>query len=511
MANFKACPNCGTHRPPTDLFCTICGASIAETTVQSLYGGNEHYWTIPDYLQQASRWQRARDSGAAGSGLAWLGAILVIVPFVTDPERNLSLGSFAAGLTLIVAGLVRMRSSARTLARAGLIANAGAFLALALVLSRILFPVSSAENPAPTPAAIDAELAAGSDTPGVALAGVTAMFRGDAAHTGVLGGPAPTGEPVLTWRYDAAGEITGSAATANGLVYFTGKRGDLFAVDVQSGDLRWQAHLGDFVSKSTPAISGNTVIVAGGYALFAFNAGTGEQLWKLPIQYAAQSSPTIDGSVAYVASQTGRVYAVDIASGAQIWSYNAEAVIVSSPAVSGAYVYVGTDSGIVHALRVDRGTAIWKTEVGGNIFASPAVIDGKVIVEARGQALVALTADEGTELWRYGISGQSSVAIGGGLVIAGSDDGGIHAIDLATGQPEWLFPTGSPVISSPVIVGGTIFAASGLNLYAVNLTDGTGLWRFSTTDTIEASPAVANGQIYIGSRDGFLYAISGSG
>jgi outer membrane protein assembly factor BamB len=511
MANFKACPNCGTHRPPTDLFCTTCGASIAETPVQSLYGGNEHYWTIPDYLQQASRWQRARDSGAAGSGLAWLGAVLVVVPFVTEPERNLSLGAFAAGLTLIVAGLVRMRTSARTLARAGLIANAGAFLALALVLSRILFPVSSAEKPAPTPAAIDAEMAAGSDTPGIALQGITAMFRGDAAHTGVLGGPAPAGEPVLTWRYDAAGEITGSAATANGLVYFTGKRGDLFAVDVQSGDLRWQAHLGDYVSKSTPAIAGNTVVVAGGYALFAFNAATGEQLWKLPVQYAAQSSPTIDGSVAYVASQTGRVYAVDIASGAQIWSYNAEAVIFSAPAVSGPYLYVGTDSGVVHALRIDRGTAVWKTQVGGNIFASPAVIDGKVIVEGRGQAVVALSADEGTEVWRYGISGQSSVAISDGLVIAGSDDGGIHAIDLATGQPAWLFPTGSPVLSSPVIVGSTIFAASGLNLYAINLTDGAGLWRFSTTDTIEASPAIANGQIYLGSRDGFLYAISGSG
>ncbi|MGH2547870.1 MAG: PQQ-binding-like beta-propeller repeat protein [Thermomicrobiales bacterium] len=45
----------------------------------------------------------------------------------------------------------------------------------------------------------------------------------------------------------------------------------------------------------------------------------------------------------------------------------------------------------------------------------------------------------------------------------------------------------------------------------MDLESGTGLWRFSTTDTIEASPAIANGIIYIGSRDGFLYAISGNG
>lgn len=511
MANFKACPNCGTHHPPTDVFCITCGASIADTPVQSLYGGTEHYWTIPDYLQQASRWQRARDSGAAGSGLAWIGGLFIIVPFVSDPERRLSMGAFAAGLTLIVAGLFRMRSSARTLARAGLIANAGAFLALALVLSRIVLPVSSGEETSPTPLALDAELSAGADTPGVAIEGQTAMFRGDAAHTGVLGGPAPVGEPVLSWRYDAAGEITGSAATANGIVYFTGKRGDLYAVDVKSGDLRWQTHLGDFVSRSTPAISGNSVFVAGGYALYAFDALTGEELWKLPIQYAAQSSPTIAGSVVLVASQTGRVYAVDSSTGAQIWSYNAEGVVFSSPAVSGPYVYLGTDSGVLHALRIDRGTIVWKTPIGGNLFASPAVADGKVIIESRGQAVVALNDETGEEVWRYGISGQSSVAVSNGTVVAGSDDGGIHAIDLATGQPKWLFPTGSPVLSSPVIVGNTIFAASGLNLYSIDLETGAGLWRFSTTDTIEASPAVANGEIYIGSRDGFLYAIGGGG
>ncbi|MGH2547782.1 MAG: PQQ-binding-like beta-propeller repeat protein, partial [Thermomicrobiales bacterium] len=411
MANFKACPTCGTHHPPTDVFCTTCGASIADIPVQSLYGGAEHYWTIPDYLQQASRWQRARDSGAAGSGLAWIGGMFLIVPFVSDPNRGLSIGAFAAGLALVVGGLFRMRSSARTLARAGLIANAGAFLALALVLSRIVFPVSSNHSAAPTPIALDAELGAGTDTPGIAVEGETAMFRGDAAHTGVLGGPAPIGEPVLSWRYDAAGEITGSAATANGIVYFTGKRGDLYAVDALSGDLRWQVHLGEYVSKSTPAISGDTVFVAGGYALYAFNAETGQERWKLPIQYAAQSSPTVTGSIVLVASQTGRVYAVDAATGSQIWSYNAEGIIFSSPAVSGPYVYIGTDNGVVHALRIDRGTIVWKTPVGGNLFASPAVIDGKVIIESRGEAVVALNNETGEEIWRYGISGQSSVAI----------------------------------------------------------------------------------------------------
>ena len=103
------------------------------------------------------------------------------------------------------------------------------------------------------------------------------------------------------------------------------------------------------------------------------------------------------------------------------------------------------------------------------------------------------------------------MAISQGIVLAGSDDGGLHAIRLDDGQPVWLFPTGSEILSSPVVVGNTVYIAGGLNLYAIDLPTGAGIWRFSTTDVIEASPAIANEQIYLGSRDGFLYAISGSG
>jgi len=61
------------------------------------------------------------------------------------------------------------------------------------------------------------------------------------------------------------------------------------------------------------------------------------------------------------------------------------------------------------------------------------------------------------------------------------------------------------------VVGNVVYAASGFNLYSIDLESGSGIWRFSATDTIEASPSIANSQIYIGSLDGFLYAIGGDG
>ena len=44
-------------------------------------------------------------------------------------------------------------------------------------------------------------------------------------------------------------------------------------------------------------------------------------------------------------------------------------------------------------------------------------------------------------------------------------------------------------------------------LYAVDAATSEKLWDFITGDKITSSPAVANGMVYIGSHDGNLYAI----
>ena len=514
MADFKQCPSCGAHHPPTHAFCPICGASLQETQVQSLYGaGKEHYWEIPDFLLEASHWQRTRDLGASGSGLLWIGGLLAAVPFLIDPKQPLAIGAFIAGLSIIGLGLLRMRHSPRTLARAGIIANGGAFLALALVVARVIVAPTDSSSTIPelTPASAVEESSQTVAANSITIAGVSPMFRGNPAHSGQLGGPAPVGQPIITWRYDSGGEITSTAAVADGMVFFTGKRGDLFAVDAATGELRWQKDLGEYVLSSSPAVVDGSVYVAGGFEFYSFDAATGKERWKLPIQYAAQSSPTVSGDMVYVASQDGRLYGVDIDSGKQQWAYEAKGLIFSSPAVSGPYVFIGTDGGVIHAVSAESGNLVWKEEVGGTIFASPAISGNTLVVTGRGGTVVALNTTNGTEIWTNGVSGASSAAIIGDKVIVGADDGGVHALNLDTGDSIWLFPTGSKVTSSPIVVDNAVYVASGFNLYSIDLESGSENWRFGATDTIEASPAIANGQIYLGSLDGFLYAIGGDG
>jgi outer membrane protein assembly factor BamB len=98
------------------------------------------------------------------------------------------------------------------------------------------------------------------------------------------------------------------------------------------------------------------------------------------------------------------------------------------------------------------------------------------------------------------------------VVYVASADGGVYAFDAtAGGAPRWLFPTGSPITSSPTIADGILYVASGKTLYAVDAATGTELWRYGAGYVINTSPVVVNGFVFIGGKDGYLDAITGDG
>jgi len=73
---------------------------------------------------------------------------------------------------------------------------------------------------------------------------------------------------------------------------------------------------------------------------------------------------------------------------------------------------------------------------------------------------------------------------------------------------KWKFHTGGQVISSPAVVGGTVFVGStDGNLYAVNQDAGTLKWKFDAKSRVVSSPAVANGVVYFAAYDGNFYAV----
>lgn len=515
----KTCPTCGQANPASDDFCTGCGRPLADVPAVSPKTPPQRSLPLAVLLQRDATRASRREPEVGGAGYAWLGVILTGIALAMSPESDFGKPLWAGGILLALFGFWRMRRNRHTLARAGLATMALALVTLTVVGAELLdlrhpgnlfghhaavvLPATATPDwlgptPTPTPAQQTADEAS------------VPMFRGDAERTGAETGPGPLANPNILWKLDTTGEIYSSAAVANGTVYIGTKSGYLLALDAATGDQRWQADLGDYIVRASPAVADGSVYVGAGFSLVALDASNGKERWRFQTRYAGDSSPAVVAGTVYVGTQEGYVYAVDAQTGIERWHFEADGLVFSSPAVADGSVFFGSDDGNLYAVDAKSGQQLWRFPTGGEIYSSPAVSGATVYISSTSHYVYAVDAATGQQLWRYGVGGDSSPAVVGGTVYLGGDDGGLYALDARTGKVRWLFATGSAVASSPVVSGTAVYVGSGPTVFAVAARTGKALWSFGTRQPIQASPAVAGGRLFIGSRDGYLYALTGS-
>ena len=217
------------------------------------------------------------------------------------------------------------------------------------------------------------------------------------------------------------------------------------------------------------------------------------------------------------------------------WRVQTGGMVQSSAALHDGTLYIGSGDGLLYALDARTGAHRWQFRTGRAISSTPAVADGLVFVGSRDNTFWAVDARTGKERWRletgrdipfpWGFeSGDlytSSPTWAGGTLYFGSGDGHVYAVDPRSGRTRWRFATGGRVRASPAVADGRVYTGSADGtLYALDAKSGRELWRFDTEGhtlesgkfgfdrrTIQASPAVADGRVFIGSRDGFLYAV----
>lgn len=336
----------------------------------------------------------------------------------------------------------------------------------------------------------------------------------------------------------------------------------------QDGSKRWAAKVGGYIELSSPALSPD-----GGKVYVGVTTTTGGRLVEVTADGAARvlgrefsegidATPAVgaDGTI-YVGSYDGRFHAVSPTDGARKWSVDTGTFVVSSAAIAAdGTIYFGAGDGKLRAVS-PTGTVKWTFAAGDWIDSSPAIgPDGAIYFGSRDRSLYAVNPD-GTRRWQFATGGRvdSSPAIGSdGTIYVGSADQRLYAV-APDGTKRWELITNGEILASPVLGadgtvyvaavdqafyavdaadgsvrwkrtfsansvssaavrgdGAIIFADDDCKVRALNPRDGSDLWTFDTEapgyDYIESSPLVApDGSIYVGSSDGMLYRINGSG
>jgi outer membrane protein assembly factor BamB len=161
----------------------------------------------------------------------------------------------------------------------------------------------------------------------------------------------------------------------------------------------------------------------------------------------------------------------------------------------------------------------WKIHLGGSLYSSPAIQDGLVLLGSSDKHVTALDLASGEVRWTHALPDRvwgCAPAAAGGLCYIGCVDGCVHALALADGKEtgRWCgHPHGlmgkADVLSSPLIEGGRlVFGSDDGFVYGADLA-GAAVWKVPTGDIIHDNAACAlSGTAYIPSRDGKLYALA---
>lgn len=217
------------------------------------------------------------------------------------------------------------------------------------------------------------------------------------------------------------------------------------------------------------------------------------------------------------------------------WQFPTGGPVRSSPTIAGGVVYIGSSDGGLYALDLRTGHLKWRYPAGPPVTSTPLVIDGTVVFTAYDGSIHAIAAATGRRRWRVatgdkrplfwgyesGDTWTSSPTPLGTLVLVGSGDGSLYAVELATGHVKWKAPTGGRISSSPAVGGhlAVVGSADG-KVYGFDVNTGRERWKFEThgvtfksdtfgydRKTVQSSPVISGDLVVVGARDGFMYGL----
>ena len=219
----------------------------------------------------------------------------------------------------------------------------------------------------------------------------------------------------------------------------------------------WEWPPGDFAYSSPLVVPEENLIVLGNmdWHVYAIDLQTGKLRWRTRLVGTVTSTPVLHNGMVFIGSngrlggkvpEHGKVYALDVKTGAIVSRYEEISNEVnSSAAIEGDDLYIGDLDGTLHAVDV-------------NTFKSGAGKDEAKPVNR----------------WKFQTTGpiRGRPVIYKSLVFIGSgtDDHHMYAINRSDGSVFWKYRTGNKIESDPVIFEDELFFTSAdKKLYAFKI------------------------------------------
>lgn len=247
-----------------------------------------------------------------------------------------------------------------------------------------------------------------------------------------------------------------------------------------------------------------------------------EQL-NFQIHSASKSTPAIDQTGIYVATDAGWLIAYELDSFKIRWKWffpDGYGGMHSTPVTDEKYIYFGTYRGKFYCLSKADGQIKWITHLADAVGSSPVIVGDSIYVGAefdqRQGFLAKMDRETGTVRWTSQLLGEQThsspaVDIEKRRVFIGDNAGYVSAFDSENGSLLWKVEVGGEVKGTIVIVDHNIYFSSWSNkFYSISGENGEVIWESELKGKSQSSAAYSEIEqlFFVLSQDkNALYAI----
>jgi outer membrane protein assembly factor BamB len=249
--------------------------------------------------------------------------------------------------------------------------------------------------------------------------------------------------------------------------------------------------------------------------VYAVDLATGAVVWSSRLAGLIAGGVLVSGDTVFTASSRpeGRVYALDRGTGKRLWLSKTGPVAAPLALVGGTLV-ASTQRGELLGLDPAHGSVRWRQRMGMARIAPVETGDGSLVV-ATVDSIYRVGAADGVVSHRVRSPGTivSPWVPYGRILVAGTTDSQVVALDPADLHSRWAVRVDAPVLGSPAAVGDTLYAASRRGtLYRIAPGNPPEAQQVVELDWPVTAPlSVVDDEILLGGADGALRALRPDG
>jgi len=275
------------------------------------------------------------------------------------------------------------------------------------------------------------------------------------------------------------------AEEKNGILFLQTQLGTIQAFDSETGEVLWVNHVGSPQHPTTPiGVGPNHVAVLNGSDLYVFDRLTGKFILKRQMEEIVGGAPGVSGELAFVPCVNGVLETISLKKEGYVKDNNAD----------------GKEEGRSSKVEQQRWKHMSSAPIMVQPLVTPSVGDKPEHIgwsNNRGNFFVASTSplemlyffptrDRITATAAYAPPNNNHNLRPSGHFYLGSLDGYLYKIQETTGNVIWRFPTGEPILDTPLATRDRIYATTehgGLYCVMDDITGGSRLTDDANSDS----------------------------